>query len=234
MDIRKIISAAKNNIPEAQYLLGCLYADEKHKKEKRRKKALWLLKAANQDYIPAMYELGKLYYRWTEEGVGIKDFPNSRDPHKECREQFIKWYKKAAQKGHLESQYELGNLYALGQVSYWTDQLTDEKHLNFDNKTAISYWKKAAQQGHPGAQFSLGWYYEQNHVRDNFLSLLISKLTNIFPFSLLPWAKSWQERYFFRSTIEQKQKACALYMLAAKQGNADAQRQLKGYSQKEG
>lgn len=82
-------------------------------------------KAAAQDVIEAMLELGKLYHKAFENNGAVE------------------WYLKAAEKGNQEAQYWMGVYFDKGHGVYF------HKHSLGD---ALKWYRKAAEQGHVGAK----------------------------------------------------------------------------------
>ncbi|MGH9988237.1 MAG: tetratricopeptide repeat protein [Nitrososphaeraceae archaeon] len=78
--------AAATNSPEGQFYLATVHRTKQNYDEAIE----WLGKSASQDYSPAIYLLGKLYY--TGEGVIVN------------RAKAFEYFERAAQKGHLFAQ----------------------------------------------------------------------------------------------------------------------------------
>ena len=93
----------------------------------------WYLKAAEQGYTAAQFNLGFLY---AEGYGGAQDYVEAR-----------KWYLKAAEQGHAAAQNNLGLLYQDGQGVAW------------DYVEARKWYLKAAEQGYAAAQNNLGDLY---------------------------------------------------------------------------
>lgn len=64
------------------------------------KKIEWYLKAAEQNYVVAQYNIGTLYLK----GNGVK----------QNYEKALEWFTKAAMQGYADAQYELGSMYEKG------------------------------------------------------------------------------------------------------------------------
>lgn len=92
--------------------------------------------AAELEYVPAMQELGVLYY--TGNGVP-QNYPEA-----------ISWYKKAAEKGNPEAMYKLGLIYFVGKV------------VTQNNTEAYNWFKKAAEKGHEKAKKVLEEYWRND------------------------------------------------------------------------
>lgn len=120
--------AAASGDPEAQHELGENYRHEffnKYFPQDKEKAIYWYSQSADQDYAPAYYTLGRIYF--TGDGVQ-KDFEKANY-----------WYAKAAENGIAIAQYCLGYNYACGEGA--PKDLEKAKHwLNL-----------AAQSGEPCA-----------------------------------------------------------------------------------
>ena len=95
---------------------------------------IWLAKAADKNYVPAILELGSLYER--------------RFGDKEVFLLLMEWYQNAASLGSVRAEYKIGRLYVIGRG--------DEQDL----QKGFSWYQKASEHGDKDAQRSLGlWYY---------------------------------------------------------------------------
>ena len=99
------------------------------KRLNEHKGVLWLSKAAEQNNVAALTELGAYY-------ESKQDFA-----------QAVNQYQKAAHRDYAEGQYKLGNCYYNGSG------------LERSNEKAADYYKRAARQGYAPAQFRLGHCY---------------------------------------------------------------------------
>jgi hypothetical protein len=95
-------------------------------------------KAAAQDVIEAMLELGKLY-----EKKGEKSY---RDYRYRDFNEASKWYLKAAENGNKEAQYWMGVLFDKGH--HYSSYNAHEPSM----KDALKWYRKAAEQGHDKAK----------------------------------------------------------------------------------
>jgi len=101
----------------------------------------WLIKSANQDYVPAMLDLYAMFdgppcnddFTGKEEGIS--------------KANGMKWLEKAAQAGDAQSQRVLGDSYLQGYAG------------NQDDAQAANWYKKAAVNGDYHAQRDLGKLY---------------------------------------------------------------------------
>ena len=107
----------------------------------------WLKRAAQENYAPAQFELGRLY----DQG-----YLNKEDPAIALR-----WYKKAAKQGSEKAQYRLGRMHHYG--------LGIEKDLTM----AYQWYVKAAEQGDKDAQRELAnMYFYGRPIQKDFTCAL--------------------------------------------------------------
>lgn len=122
-----LTEAAKQEDPEAQYILGILYSGiEKEVKANRQRQMKWLTLSAMHDFVPAQRVLGVEYW-------------NSGDAFW-SRE----WLETAEDNGDAEASYILG-MHALKGL-----------HGESDPDSAISHFQEAAEKGFAPAQHLLG------------------------------------------------------------------------------
>lgn len=108
------------------------------KRLNEHKGVLWLSKAAEQNNVAALTELGAYY-------ESKQDFA-----------QAVNQYQKAAHREYAEGQYKLGNCYYNGSG------------LERSNEKAADYYKRAARQGYAPAQFRLGnCYYHGEGIQQS-------------------------------------------------------------------
>ena len=127
--------AAEEDLPEAQYELGNMYATGRGGIAQDDGQAvLWYRKAADHDHMEAQYELGKMYA--TSRGFAQSESWKATS-----------WYRKAAEgePGFALAQYELGNIYASG----WGT-------VDKDDEQATYWYRRAAEQGLAEAKNKLG------------------------------------------------------------------------------
>ena len=162
----------------------------------------WYEKAAAQDYVKAMVQLGNI----AQKGLDGADYETA-----------FQWYQKAADLGSAEGRYRLGLCYY--------DQTGVEK----DDEKAFEWFKKAADQGHASAQSQLGVMYfrgygvEVNLVRAVDWFKKSAEKGNAFGQCWLGYC------YFHGYGIEQNwQEAVRWFTMAAEGGNIAAKRYL-GY-----
>ena len=121
--------------PEAQYNLGCMYADGEGVAQDNAQAARWHRLAAEQGHKRAQYNLGVLH----RDGTGVA----------QDRAEAARWCRKAAEQGHAKAQFNLGNM------------CRDGIGVEQDHAEAVRWCRKAAEQGHVGAQCNLGARHTQ-------------------------------------------------------------------------
>jgi len=136
-DFTKVVSQSQAGQREAQYLVALAYEEGRLVTRDLAAAASWMLKSAEQEYVPAQAGMGKLYI------AGVKD--NGPISHRGDAE---KWFRLAAAQGDADAQFWLGTAYQRGWFG------------GFDDREAFQWLRKAAAQGLPDAQFSLGQMYE--------------------------------------------------------------------------
>jgi len=136
-DFTKVVSQAQAGQREAQYLVALAYEEGRLVTRDHAAAASWMLKSAEQEYVPAQAEMGRRYI------ADLKD--NGPIPHRGDAE---KWFRLAAAQGDADAQFWLGTAYQRGWFG------------GFDDREAFQWLRKAAAQGLPNAQFSLGQMYE--------------------------------------------------------------------------
>jgi|GEM_PF-238308 len=137
-NLRKIKSwktAAEENDPRGQHLLGLCYHFGLGVSENKLEAAKWYRKAAEQGLARAQLNLGVCYHI----GEGVE----------EDKEEAVKWYRLAAEQGDARAQLSLGGCYDNGDG------------VEEDKEEAANWLRKAALQGETIAQFNLGVCYDQ-------------------------------------------------------------------------
>ena len=97
-----------------------------------------LLKAANQEFAPAMYELGR---RYSKGSFGLQ-----RDLTEAYR-----WMAKAAEAGSIPAKVETAD------ALFWGYGVAPNP------RRAVEMAEQAAYSGSDAAKFNLGWYYFQGY-----------------------------------------------------------------------
>ena len=110
---------AEQGDAEAQWELGCMYAEGEGVSQDYEKAAKWFRKAAEQGYAVSQYELGRMYAK----GQGVEK--NDKEA--------AKWFRKAAEQGRAKAQWELGQMYYEG------------KGVDQDYEEAMKWIRKAAE-----------------------------------------------------------------------------------------
>lgn len=128
-----VVPEAENGDPQAQGLLGYMYARGLGLPQNNKKALYWYKKAANQNYPLAHFALGYMH----SQGQGVSQ--------NDAKALF--WYKKAADRGFTRANTKLGLFYEKGKG---TPQ-------NF--AMAKEFFYRAAKQGDEQAQFHLAMYY---------------------------------------------------------------------------
>jgi len=98
--LKTLIGRAKQGDPNSQFELGVMYCDGNGVAQDYNEAAKWFIKASEQGYAPAQYNLGVIY----ESDLGVQDYNEA-----------VKWYTKAAQQGYTVAQFNLGGMFALGR-----------------------------------------------------------------------------------------------------------------------
>ncbi len=178
-DFTKVVSQAQAGQREAQYLVALAYDVGRPVTRDHVAAASWMLKSAEQEYVPAQAGMGKLYI------AGVED--NGPLPHRADAE---KWFRLAAAQGDADGQFWLGRAYQRGWFG------------GFDDREALYWLTKAAAQGLPIAQFSLGQMYEEGEgvpESDSLAASWYSKAADHSPAYLSGvWEAEVQLAYMYR------------------------------------
>ncbi len=140
-DFRALLSQAESGDREAQYRLAMVYASRDNKLVPKNDAAFreWMLKSAEQGYVPAQGRVGMMF-------LATSDYGKAEI-----------WLRRAAEQGNAEAQSWLGTYYEQGRFGAT------------DYPDAFKYLRKAAEQGHPDAQVALGEMYEEGEfVSQNY------------------------------------------------------------------
>ena len=137
-DIDKEIARAKRDAEagnaNAQFNLGCCYANGTGVAKDMREAIKWYKRAAEAGNNNAQYNLGNFYKNG--EGVAVN------------KSEAFKWYKLAAEKGDVGAQCSLGYCYEKG-IGVAVDMFK-----------AFKWYKRSADAGYMTAQYNLGECYE--------------------------------------------------------------------------
>ena len=118
---------ANDGDPSAQFVLGKIFDQGNGGVKQNQEVAVrWYLRAAEQGYPGAQFNLGNCY----QLGEGVK----------EDKAQAVYWYRQAALQGDADSQYMLGLSYASGEG------------VTKSTPKAIEWLQKSSHQGHKLAQ----------------------------------------------------------------------------------
>ncbi|ORZ24783.1 hypothetical protein BCR41DRAFT_348507, partial [Lobosporangium transversale] len=158
----------------------------------------WYLKAANQGYASAQYNLGYMYLK----GKGV--------PHDYSTA--FSWFLKAANQGDVDAQNALGDIYSEG------------KGVPRDYSTAFNWYLKAANQGDADAQNALGdIYYYANGVPQDYSKAIDWYLKAANQGNADAQYTLGDMHHNGDGVTLDYSKAIDWYLKAANQGNADAQ-----------
>jgi len=141
-DLNQITARAQAGDASAEYQLAFVQKD-------RGIFHSWMLKSAEQGYVPAECELGMSYLR---EGAPHLPVYSPVPKYAEADE----WLRRAALAGDSEAQFWLGQGYTLGRLG------------SVDYHQALIWLRRAAAQRHSLAEYSLGQMYREGEgVREN-------------------------------------------------------------------
>jgi uncharacterized protein len=135
-DFSRLRARAQVGQREAQYLVALVYEEGHLVARDDQATAGWMLKSAEQEYVPAEAEMGRICLADARENVPIPQ-----------RAKAEKWLRLAAAQGDADAQFWLGRAYQSG----WFGA--------FDDRQAFGWFRRAAAQGLPDAQLSLGDMY---------------------------------------------------------------------------
>jgi Sel1 repeat len=110
-DFTKVVSQAQAGQRETEYLVALAYDEGRLVTRDHVASASWMLKSAEQEYVPAQAGMGRLYI------AGVKD--NGPIPHRSDAE---KWFRLAAAQGDADAQFWLGAAYQRGWFGAFNDQ----------------------------------------------------------------------------------------------------------------
>jgi TPR repeat protein len=207
--------AANRGYVAALYSLATLsdYTDADEDEQARANELL--MKAANQEFPLAMYELGR---RYSKGSFGLQ-----RDLAEAYR-----WMSKAAEGGSVPAMVETAEALFYGQG------------VAQNPRRAVEWAQRAADSGSDVAKFNLGWYYFRGfRVYNNAGDLASSSLLPDDTQALLWWGRAAAEnnpaaQYWMAGMMErgyglpspQPEIAERYYRLAAHGGNEDAEIEL--------
>jgi TPR repeat protein len=138
-DFTELTSKAQSGEPQAEYLLALVYCCGPMPRDEATARR-WMLKSAEQAYVPAQAWMGKMYLPNQMRGPGPYYWDADR------------WLRLAAAQGDAEAQFWLGVGYERGYFG------------GIDYEESLRWLRKAAAQELPDAQFCLGQMYEEGEV----------------------------------------------------------------------
>ena len=137
-DVNRLMSQAQSGDPESQYLLALAFEIGRSVPKDFAASDSWMLKSAEQGYVPAEAGMGETYLRGLSRENGA--IPNYADADR--------WLRLAAIRGNADAQFWLGNAYERGLFGAT------------DYREALKWLRKSADQGLPWAQYTLAQMYE--------------------------------------------------------------------------
>jgi len=126
---------AAEGVPAAQYDLAMMHLRDEMPRPSKRSALRLLTEAAEQGFVRAMFELGRLH-----EPHSIAGTP---DPALA-----VQWYRRAAEAGSVDAQVAIGTAYYLG------------RGVRKDFAEAARWFREAAKGGDVGTQYLLASMYE--------------------------------------------------------------------------
>jgi hypothetical protein len=137
-DFKTLLSQAQSGDREAQYLVGLIYERGLLVPRDFSSTRIWMLKSAEQGYVPAQEVIGRMYLMGVRDNGPIPDYADAD-----------RWLRLAATQGNADAQFWLGTGYERGWFG------------GTDYREALKWLRKAAAQGLPDAQYCLGQMYEE-------------------------------------------------------------------------
>jgi uncharacterized protein len=145
-DLPRLMSEAQSGDRKAEHLLALVYEYGRLVPKDFAVARSWMLKSAEQGYVPAQDGMGEMQLNNVRLDGPIPDYGDAE-----------KWLRLAAYQGDADAQSWLGTGYQRG----WFGTI--------DYREALKWLRKAAAQGQPDAQFSLGQMYEEGEgVPENY------------------------------------------------------------------
>ena len=137
-DFTRVESEAQSGHREAQYLMALVYGEGRLVPRDFAVARRWMLKSAEQSYVPAQGAMGEMYLNGVRDDGPIPDYGDAD-----------RWLRLAATQGDADAQFWLGTGYERGWFG------------GTDYRESLKWLRKAAAQGLPNAQFCLGQMYEE-------------------------------------------------------------------------
>jgi TPR repeat protein len=136
-DLPGLLSEAQSGDRKAEHLLALVYEEGRLVPKDLATARTWMLKSAEQGYVPAQDGMGEMYLNNVRHDGPIPDYGEAE-----------RWLRLAAFQGDADAQCSLGTGYERGWFG------------TTDYREALMWLRKAAEQGLPDAQFGLGQMYE--------------------------------------------------------------------------
>lgn len=136
-DFAEVVSEAQSGHREAQYLMALVYEEGRLVPRDFAVSRSWMLKSAEQGYVPAQDGMGEMYLNNVKHDGPIPDYGEAE-----------RWLRLAATQDDADAQLWLGTGYERGYFGA------------IDYREALKWLRKAAGQGLPLAQFCIGQMYE--------------------------------------------------------------------------
>jgi len=137
-EFKKILGSAQEDNAQAQFECAVAYAEGKIVKKDEKEAAYWMMLAAENEHVEAMWHgAGELERNGTWEG----------DPEKA-----FGWYLKSAEKGYAEAMHDVAIAYKNGEI------------VEADPSKSFEWYLKAAENGIVGAMYSVAHRYEAGEV----------------------------------------------------------------------
>lgn len=177
----------------------------------KQEKLKQLINDAENGNIEAQYNLG-LFYEKSERT--IENLPGLKSVEKS---EAVKWYKIAAKNGHADAQYQLGKIFEFSEM---IRRLARPVYGAYPWEECIKYFKQAANKGHILAQYALGARYK------HYISIVAEYPGNAHEMD--QESETFYDNAYYDETIIDKWRAeaCRWLLLAADNGNLDAQLEL--------
>ena len=136
-DLPRLVYKAQSGDRKAEHLLALVYEEGRLVPKDLAAARTWMLKSAEQGYLPAQDGMGEMYLNNIPHLGPIPEYGDAE-----------RWLRLAATQGDADAQSWLGTAYQRGWFG------------TTDYREALTWLRKAAAQGQPDAQFSLGRMYE--------------------------------------------------------------------------
>lgn len=137
-DFTKVVSEAQSGHREPQYLTALVYEYGRLVARDFAVARSWMLKSAEQGYVPAQDGMGEMYLNNVRDNGPIPDYGEAE-----------RWLRLAATQDDANAQFWLGAGYERGYFGA------------IDYREALKWLRKAAGQGLPDAQFCIGQMYQE-------------------------------------------------------------------------